>query len=380
MADTFISDLCERIRAAGAAKTALRIRSGGSKDFYGEAPRGETIDVSGYSGIVAYEPKELVLTVKAGTPLREVERVLEGERQMLAFEPPRFASLDPADASRSRATIGGTVAAGLSGPRRPYAGAVRDFVLGARIVNGKGEDLSFGGRVIKNVAGYDVSRLMTGALGTLGVITEISFKVLPRPPASITLSYPLDEAAATRQVNVWAGQPLPLSGTAWLAGRLLVRLSGAESAVAAARAKMGGDEATDLPDFWEALRDHRIAFFDSPNPLWRLSVPQTAAPIPTSHHQLIEWGGGQRWISGDLNAGAIRAAVQAAGGHATLFRHGDKSVGVFHPLQPALMKIHRRLKDAFDPHGILNPGRMYTFGALGPLSGPSREDQNNGET
>ena len=352
MAESFIEEVCERIRDAGARKVALRVRAGGTKDFYGGTSEGEVLDVSKYSGIVAYEPKELVLTVKAGTPLAEVERVLGAERQMLAFEPPRFGH---------GSTIGGTVAAGFSGPRRPYAGAARDFVLGTRIVNGKGEDLSFGGRVIKNVAGYDVSRLMAGALGTLGVLTEISFKVLPRPASEVTLSYAMDEAAATRQANAWAGQPLPLSATAWLGGRLLVRLSGAPSAVAAARAKMGGDEATDLPGFWEALRDQRIAFFNNPHSLWRLSVPQTSAPIPTPHHQLVEWGGGQRWVSGDLDAAEIRGAAQRAGGHATLFRHGDKSVGVFHPLQPALMKIHRRLKHAFDPHGILNRGRMYDF-------------------
>ena len=352
MADAFIRELCERVRDAAAKKTLLRIRAGGTKDFYGGSLSGEVLDVSRYSGIVAYEPKELVLTVKAGTPLADIERALGAERQMLAFEPPRFGSAS---------TIGGTVAAGFSGPRRPFAGSARDFVLGARIVNGKGEDLSFGGRVIKNVAGYDVSRLMTGALGTLGVMTEISFKVLPRPAMETTLSFQMDEAAATKQVNTWAGQPLPLSATAWLAGRLLVRLSGAPSAITAARAKLGGDEATDLPGFWGALRDHRVAFFDNPRALWRLSVPQTAAPISTEHHQLIEWGGGQRWIAGDLDAAAIRKAAQGAGGHATLFRNGDKSVGVFHPLQPALMKIHRRLKDAFDPHGILNPDRMYRF-------------------
>jgi glycolate oxidase FAD binding subunit len=352
MADAFITEVCERIRDAAARKAPLRIRAGGTKDFYGHEPSGEILDVSGYSGIVAYEPKELVLTVKAGTPLAELQRVLDAERQMLAFDPPSFGAAS---------TIGGTVAAGLSGPRRPFAGAARDFVLGARIVNGKGEDLSFGGRVIKNVAGYDVSRLMAGALGTLGVMTEISFKVLPRPAQEVTLSFQMDEPAATRQVNTRAGQPLPLSATAWLAGRLLVRLSGASSAVAAARAKLGGEEATDLPGFWEALRDHRLEFFNNPRPLWRLSVPQTAAPIATPHHQLIEWGGGERWVAGELDAAAIRKAAQDAGGHATLFRNGDKSVGVFHPLQPALMKIHRRLKDAFDPHGILNPGRMYDF-------------------
>jgi glycolate oxidase FAD binding subunit len=239
---------------------------------------------------------------------------------------------------------------------------------------------------------------MAGALGTLGVLTEISFKVLPRPPSEVTLSFTMEEAAATKQVNAWAGQPLPLSGTAWLAGRLLVRLSGAPSAVAAARAKIGGDEATDLPGFWESLRDQRLAFFDNPRPLWRISVPQTAAPIALSSRtssredndagsMLIEWGGGQRWVAGDLDVAAVRKAAQDAGGHATLFRHGDKSVGVFHPLRPAIQKIHRRLKSAFDPAGILNPGRMYAFGALdrldrpnrlGTPAGQSREDQKQG--
>ena len=334
MENKFIAELCERIREAGARKAPLRIRAGGTKDFYGGPLSGEILDVSSYKGIVAYEPKELVLTVKAGTPLIDIEHVLGGERQMLAFEPPHFG---PAS------TIGGTVAAGFSGPRRPFAGAARDFVLGTRIVNGKGEDLSFGGRVIKNVAGYDVSRLMAGALGTLGVLTEISFKVLPRPAMETTLSFQMDEAAATRQVNAWAGQPLPLSATAWLAGRLLVRLSGAPSAIAAARAKIGGDEATDLPGFWEALRDHRVEFFNNPRPLWRLSVPQTTPPLSlssrTPSHEgsdpgpmLIGWGGGERWVAGDLDAASIRKTAQEAGGHATLFRNGDKSVGVFHPL------------------------------------------------
>jgi glycolate oxidase FAD binding subunit len=353
MATDFIADLCARVAAASAARTALRFRGGGSKDFYGGEPRGEPVDMGAYAGVVAYEPRELAPTVRAGTSLAQVESLLAAERQMLAFEPPRFGT--------GNATIGGTVAAGLSGPRRPYAGAVRDFVLGTRIVNGKGEDLSFGGRVIKNVAGYDVSRLMAGALGTLGAITEVSFKVLPRPAAEVTLGYQIDEAEATRRVNAWAGTPLPVTATAWLAGRLLVRLAGAESAVRAARARMGGEEATDLPDFWPALRDHRVAFFSGDEPLWRVSVPQTTAPLDLGATPLVEWGGGIRWVRGTLDAARIRSEASRAGGHATLFRGGDKSVGVFQPLAPAILKIHRRLKAAFDPAGIFNPGRMYDF-------------------
>jgi len=362
MADAFIAELCERIRDCAAQRKPVRIRGGGSKDFYGGAPRGDdTIEMHACSGIVAYEPKELVLTVRAGTPLDEVERALAAERQMLPFEPPHFASPSPSAPGGGRATIGGAVASGLSGPRRPYAGAVRDFVLGARIVNGKGEPLAFGGRVIKNVAGYDVSRLMAGALGTLGVITEVSFKVLPRPAAETTLAFALGEAAATEQANRWAGQPLPLSAAAWQDGTLRVRISGAPAAVAAARTKMGGEEDASGADYWMRLREQRLDFFSGPAPLWRVSVPQTTPPMLSGHAQLVEWGGGVRWIRGDLDPISIRTAAERAGGHATLFRGGNKSIGVFHPLAPAILKIHRRLKAAFDPAGILNPGRMYDF-------------------
>lgn len=353
MADAFVPELRERIRAHAAERKPLRIRGAGSKDFYGGALRDDAVvDMSPCSGIVAYEPKELVLTVRAGTPLEEVEGALARERQMLPFEPPHFAP---------GATIGGAVASGLSGPRRPYAGAVRDFVLGARIVNGRGEALAFGGRVIKNVAGYDVSRLMAGALGTLGVITEVSFKVLPLAAAEVTLAFAMGEAEAIERANRWAGQPLPLSAAAWEAGTLRVRLSGAPPAIAAARTKMGGDEDARGGDYWRDLREQRLPFFAGPAPLWRLSVPQTTPPIAGEHAQLVDWGGGVRWIRGALDARSIREVAQRAGGHATLFRGGDKSAGVFHPLAPSLMKIHRRLKAAFDPAGILNPGRMYDF-------------------
>ena len=355
MGEPFIEQLCERVAESAAKRTPLRVHGGATKNFYGGAPEGEACDVSSYAGIVAYEPKELVLTVRAGTPLEQVEAALAAERQMLPFEPPHF------DGLAGRATIGGVVASGFSGPRRPYAGAARDFVLGTRIVNGKGEDLAFGGRVIKNVAGYDVSRLMVGALGTLGIVTEISFKVLPRPPAETTLAFELEEAAATTQANRWAGQPLPLSGTAWQDGVLRVRLSGAESAVNAARAKMGGEELADMAGFWSDLREQRLPFFSPERPLWRLSVPQTTEPIRLPHPQLIEWGGGVRWVSAALEVLDVRSSMEKLGGHATLFRGGDKAVGVFHPLRPAIMKIHRRLKQAFDPEGVLNPGRMYHF-------------------
>jgi len=348
--EAFITSLCERVRDAASRKAALRVRGGGTKDFYGGPATGDPVEMSAYSGVVAYEPKELVLTVRAGTPLDEVERALDAQRQMLPFEPPHFGA---------GATIGGAVAAGLSGPRRPYAGAVRDFVLGARIVNGKGEDLSFGGRVIKNVAGYDVSRLMAGSLGTLGILTEVSFKVLPRPAVETTIAFEMDEAQAIQQANTWAGQPLPVSATAWQDGVLRVRLSGAEPAVAAARQRMGGETSPDAAH-WQGLREQSLPFFQVPT-LWRVSVPQTTAPLDLGAPSLVEWGGGVRWIAAEQDALALRSTVERVGGHATLFRAADRSGGAFHPLRPAILKIHQRLKAAFDPAGILNPGRMYDF-------------------
>jgi glycolate oxidase FAD binding subunit len=346
-----IPEFQARIRAAANDRKPLRIRAGGSKDFYGASLAGDILDVCAYSGIIDYEPRELVLTVRAGTPLEEIERALAAERQMLAFEPPHFGR---------GATIGGSVASGLSGPRRPYAGAVRDFVLGARILDGKGQDLKFGGRVIKNVAGYDLSRLMTGAMGTLGVLLDISFKVLPLPAAEITLRFELDEIRAIEVMNRWAGQPLPLSATAWREGALMVRLSGAAAGVAAARQKIGGEEIAGGETFWRDLRNQHAAFFQAPV-LWRLSVPSTTPPLGFGSQQWMEWGGALRWLAADTDANALREKINAAGGHATLFRGGDRSAGVFHPLSKGLTQIHRRLKEAFDPAGILNPGRMDNF-------------------
>lgn len=352
--EEFIESTIARVRSASEGGTPLAIRGGGSKAFYGGAIAGEWLDMRPYSGIVDYEPKELVLTVRAGTTLAEVEAAMAAEGQMLPFEPPHFAP---------GATIGGTVASGLSGPRRPYTGAVRDFVLGTRIISGKAEDLQFGGRVIKNVAGYDVSRLMTGAMGTLGVLLDISFKVLPRPTEEITLRHHMDEVTAIRRFNEWAGQPLPLSATSWHEGVAMLRLSGAAAGVRAAREKIGGDlvAAAEAESFWRDLRDHRSAFFEAEEPVWRLSVPSTGAPLPLGLPQWIEWGGALRWVRGNADAAELRRTVEAIGGHVTLFRHGDKSAGVFHPLQPVLAKIHRNLKASFDPANVLNAGRMDNF-------------------
>lgn len=361
MEDTLI----ERIRAAHASGSPLILQGGGSKGFYGNADEGEVLSTRGLAGIVDYQPKELVLTARAGTPLADIEALLAGHGQMLAFEPPHYGEFPLAgrsgnapDALRTiRATLGGAIAAGLSGPRRPYAGAVRDFVLGVRLIDGTGQPLRFGGRVIKNVAGYDVSRLMAGALGTLGLITEVSLKVLPRPAEEISLQFELDEATAIRRMNEWAGLPLPLSATSWHAGVLTVRLSGAPSAVRAAQAKLGGEVLKEAAAFWQRLRDQTTPFFDK-RPLWRLAVRPSVGPLELGDAQWIEWGGAVRWLASDLPAAVLREAARSCGGHATLFRGNAPADGVFTPLPPALYRVHRALKQRFDPKGILNRGRL----------------------
>ncbi len=264
--------LVERVRRAAADRTPLCIRGGGTKDFYGNAPRGDVLDTRGLRGVVAHEPSELVVTVRAGTPLAELETLLAAGGQMLAFEPPHFGD---------DATVGGCVAAGLSGPRRASSGttcgAVRDFLLGARLVDGRGQLLSFGGTVMKNVAGYDVTRVLAGSLGILGVIVEVSLKVLPRPVAETTLRFELDEANALAKLNEWGGQPLPISASAWSAGQLFLRLSGAAAALLSARESLGGEE-LDGAAFWQEIREQRHAFFGGDAPLWRLSVAFRGGP------------------------------------------------------------------------------------------------------
>lgn len=349
----------------------LRIRGGGTKDFYGQTLTGEILDTRGYSGIVDYEPTELVITAKCGTPLADIKSALAARRQMLAFEPPSFCGGERSGeppAFGDGATIGGVVAAGLSGPRRATAGAVRDFVLGVKIIDGEGRLLTFGGQVMKNVAGYDVSRLMAGSLGTLGLLVEVSLKVLPVPAAEATLRFDLPEDKSLELMNRWAGRPLPLSATCWYANALTVRLSGASAAVAAASAELGGEKVGDgeAATFWEDVREQRHAFFaglGETAALWRLSLPSVAGALDLPGPTLIEWGGAQRWVRPAPATTAVRAAAAKAGGHSTLFRCGqvdDKAaVGVFQPLDAVPARIHRDIKRAFDPHGIFNPGRMY---------------------
>jgi glycolate oxidase FAD binding subunit len=357
--DPALERLIDRVRSAAADRTPLAIRGGGTKDFYGEPVRGEPLDVRALQGVSSYEPTELVVTARAGTPLEALEATLAERGQCLPFEPPHFGP---------GGTVGGMVAAGLSGPARSAVGAVRDYVLGATVLSGRAEVLSFGGQVMKNVAGYDVSRLLAGSLGTLGVILEVSLKVLPVAPATATLRFEMDEAEAIRRLNQWGGRPLPLNASAWWNGTLVLRLSGARAAVEAAAATLGGErvEAAPAAAFWRQLRDHADDYFAEARrtvaaggALWRLSVPAATPPLGLPGAPLVEWGGAQRWLAGTAAGAAVREAAARAGGHATLFRAEDKSPGVFTPLAAPLARIHRELKASFDPAGIFNPGRLY---------------------
>ncbi len=356
--DPALQMLIERVQSAQSAGAQLCIQGGGTKAFYGEAPAGELLDTRVLEGISSYEPTELVITARCGTELAKLEATLSEQGQCLPFEPPHFSP---------GSTVGGMVAAGLSGPSRAAVGAVRDYVLGATLLNGRGEVLSFGGQVMKNVAGYDVSRLLAGSMGTLGVILEVSLKVLPVAPATATLRFSMDEATAIRRLNEWGGQPLPINASAWWDGTLVVRLRGALAAVNAAIAGLGGEliDPAHATPFWNGLRHHDDEFFAKAAAavqggarLWRVSVPSTTPPMGLPGEQLIEWGGAQRWVCCAAPASLVRDAAARAGGHATLFR-GDKGAGAFAPLQAPLDRIHRELKKAFDPSGVFNPGRLY---------------------
>jgi len=342
-----IDQLAETIRAAGAQRRPLRLRGSGSKDFYAHSLEGEVLDVRAHAGIVEYERTELVITAKAGTPLREIEAALAQGGQMLACEAPHFGP---------DATLGGCVAAGFSGPRRVQAGSVRDFVLGTKIMTAAGEVQSFGGQVMKNVAGFDVARLMAGSFGTLGVLLEVSLKVLPLPDEEVTLRFDMDEASAIASMNRWAGQPLPISATCHVDGTLYVRLSGSSLGLDAARRKIGGDELPDAAAFWESVREQRLPAFQGTT-LWRLSLESTTAPLNLPGKQVIEWNGALRWIAGDVPNEAVFAAARKAGGHATRFR-GALPAPLMQ-LDPGTLALHRKLKAALDPQGIFGPQRLH---------------------
>ncbi|CAN7618048.1 glycolate oxidase subunit GlcE [Caballeronia sp. 15715] len=347
----------EKIEDAYAHGHRLCIRGGGSKDWYGAATTGEVLDTRAYRGVVAYDPAELVITARSGTPLAEIEQLLSARQQMLAFEPPHFGP---------GATFGGCIATGLSGPRRMSVGAIRDFLLGASILTGRGEFLQFGGQVMKNVAGYDVARLMAGSLGTLGLLLDISVKVLPIPPASATLRQEMGARNAVRKLNEWAGQPLPITASAWHAGMLTIRLEGATAAVRTACSTLGGESMQNpaAAMYWQSLREQSAAFFQKAPAgaaLWRLCVPSTTEPalLRDADSQLIEWGGSQRWLFASADDDALRQAAVAAGGHATQFRYAKNGIDVFTALSAPVAGIHKRLKTAFDPAGVFNHGRMF---------------------
>ena len=341
--------LLEQVNHALNSATPLRIQGSGSKAHLGRATTGEVLDTRTHRGIVSYDPTELVLTARAGTPLSEIEAALDANQQMLPCEPPHLGN---------GATLGGMVASGLSGPRRPWAGSVRDQVLGTRVITGQGKLLRFGGEVMKNVAGYDLSRLMAGAYGTLGVLLDVSLKVLPVARTQITRVFEHSAAQALQQISDWQRKPWPITAAYWEDGKTYLRLAGATSSVESACEKLGGETLNDDTSFWRAVREHERPFFASDDrPLWRVSLPPAAAMLDIDGDCVIDWGGAQRWVQTDMEAVALRRVVKEAGGHATVYR-GDAQPR-FHPIGESILALQQRLKKSMDPAGILNPGRIY---------------------
>jgi len=343
--------LLEQVNQAIQSGLPLRIQGTNSKAFLGREVAGEVLDTRIHRGIVSYDPTELVITARAGTPLSELSAALDQAGQMLPCEPPSYS-----DAGVGDATVGGMVAAGLSGPRRPWAGSVRDYVLGTRVITGLGKHLKFGGEVMKNVAGYDLSRLMAGSFGCLGLLTEVSLKVLPKPRLCTSIALEMDGTRALARLAEWGQQPLPISAASHDGRVLRLRLEGGEGSVAAAHDRLGGESID--PAWWQALNEHRLDFFTDGRALWRLSLPTNTGVLALPGEQLIDWAGAQRWLKSDASGDEIRALVSAVGGHATCYSHGmDQSP--FQPLATPLMRYHRQLKAQLDPHGIFNPGRRY---------------------
>ncbi len=327
----------------------LNIQGGGTKQFLRPPGSGETLDVTPHRGIINYEPSELVITARAGTPLRELENALAGESQMLAFEPPHFGE---------GATLGGTLACGLSGPRRAHCGGARDFILGMRIINGHGEVMRFGGEVLKNVAGYDVSRLMVGAYGSLGLILDASLKVLPRPETEITVVLTYSQSAGLAFVSSLARRSLPVSATLVERDKVCFRLSGSADAVTAAHKQLGG-ESHETTAFWNAVKEHQHNFFRIERPLWRLTLPAHAPLVDLDGEYLIEWAGALRWLKSDIDPVRIKKYVREYGGHARRFDGADTALLEHADLPEPLMRLHARTRAAFDPLRIFNPGCLH---------------------
>lgn len=348
-----VDSIVETVSAARETKTPLHIRGGNTKHgLLGRHCDGQILDVSAHKGIIDLQASELVLTVLSGTTLKEIEQTLAPLDLELPFEPPLIGDA---------ATIGGTLACNLSGPARPWRGSIRDAVLGVQLVNGKAELLNFGGKVMKNVAGYDVSRLQAGALGTLGVITEISLKLLPRAQSTTTLVFEMSATDAIQTMNQRAAQPKPLSGALWMDGKLYLRLAGASAAVAQTATHWGGEQTPEAQTIWTTLNQMTLPFFSGPAPLWRASLKSTAQHRQQFGEQLIDWGGAQRWLRGAHDKAELERYASEAGGHITLFRGGDRSGEVRHTLDTIQQRLQSRLKHSFDPDGILNPGRLYSW-------------------
>jgi len=351
-----MSDISPQIKTAidnaHSSATALQITGSGSKSFYIAKTGFDALHISEHKGIVSYEPSELILTARTGTRLTEIESALQERGQMLAFEPPHFGN---------DATLGGTIACNLSGPRRAFSGAARDFVLGCKIINGKGEIMQFGGQVMKNVAGYDVSRLMCGALGSLGVLLEVSLKVLPRPQAEQTLCLSMDEDNSIKKCAQLRQMPLPISASCYHDNQLYLRLSANQDSIDNAHKTIGGEFIkTDNDEFWQNIKEQKHTFFNGSQSLWRLSLPPATAALNVDGEILSEWGGALRWLKSDLDADKVRALVQGVGGYATLFRNASNAIDVFPPLDPVMLQLHKKLKQSFDPKNILNPGVMFS--------------------
>lgn len=349
--------LIDQVNTAAMDGTELNIVGRGTKEFLGRTPVGQAIRIAQHSGIVDYWPVELVITVRAGTSLEDLVAALDEHDQMLSFEPPTFGG---------KASIGGTLACNLSGPARPWSGGIRDSVLGIRLINGKGEHLTFGGQVLKNVAGYDVSKLQAGAMGAFGIVTEVSLKVMPKPAATLTLVRNIDVDRAIETMNRTAGKYNALTGACWLEHNMYLRFSGARSAVKHASTTCTGEILDSGDGFWDDLRDMQLGFFERPGLLWRFSLKSTGAHFRANERWLIDWAGALRWLhagpdtNGIERKGLEQAAV-AANGQAMLFRGGDRNDEVFHTQTETAMKIHRRLKSAFDPNGLFNRGRLYSW-------------------
>ena len=356
--------LLEQVVEASRTNTPLEIIGNGSKHFYGNAIQATPLVTSQHSGIINYEPTELVITARSGTPLDEIESELNKNNQQLAFEPPHFRIFDT---NRNRvATLGGCIATGLSGPARANNGSARDFVLGCEIINGKGEQLKFGGQVMKNVAGYDVSRLMCGSMGTLGVILNVSLKVLPKPEKEISISFKFSSDEAYANLAKWNSLPYPITASCYYDGLLTIRLAGNAQAVEASQKKLGGDKVEHNEDFWISIKEHFHPHFRTNQPLWRISTkPNTNLNIDTDNDQtcLTEWHGALHWLTTKTPAKILRHNIEQIGGHATLFRNApiESDIEIFHPLPEPLMNIHNKIKRSFDPENILNPNKMYRF-------------------